>query len=46
MKVIMFTKIIKVSNLSIIILVNKTQLFLKAPYFDKKKLTQQLMRKA
>lgn len=46
MKVIMFTKITKVSNLSIIILVNKTQLFLKAPYFDKKKLTQQLMRKA
>ena len=46
MKVIMFTKITKVSNLSIMILVNKTQLFLKAPYFDKKKITQQLMRKA
>ena len=39
MKVIMFTKITKVSNLSIMILVNKTQLYLKAPYFDKKKYT-------
>lgn len=46
MNVIMFTKITKVSNLSTMILVNKTQLLLKAPYFDKKKLTQQLMRKA
>ena len=46
MKVIMFSKITKVSNLSIMILANKTQLFLKAPYFDKKKITQQLMRKA
>ena len=46
MNVIMFTKITKESNLSTMILVNKTQSFLKAPYFDKKKLTQQLMRKA
>ena len=44
MKVIMFTKITKVSNLSIIILINKIKLFLKAPYFDNKKLKQQLMR--
>ena len=46
MNVIMFTKITKASNLSTMILVNKIQLFLKAPYFDKKKITQQLMRKA
>ena len=38
MKIIMFTKITKVSNLSIMILVNKTLLFLKAPYFDHKKI--------
>ena len=37
MKAIMFSKITKVSNLSVMILANKIQLFLKAPYFDKKK---------
>ena len=46
MKAFMFSKITKVSNLSVMILANKIQLFLKAPYFDKKKITQQLMRKA
>ena len=46
MNVIMFTKITKPSNLSTMILVNKTQLFLKAPYFDKKKINTAINEKS